>query len=432
MLPLFRYSIPIILFLAYVSTAFNIKTVFNPKITKSHTSSTTSFLPDVASPILSIFAAPILALTLFTSSATLDSQPAYANPAPLADVGLREFLVKDSNQLLRLSLPSSMTPSSPIDLPNDPGRRAQESVELVRLRLEQVGFAGKPSVWAACLKEVNNANSIVTSDEFLKSVPSSSKKKAQQMREQVDGTLEQLRDSIRKEDPKQTLAYQESAAAQIYEIRLLSMKSGLPYTLPPDVSKLPILKGRATVQFDISHSDTKNTFLLDDGMKSTTLPLTLTIDGYRAPVTSGNFVDLVKSGGYDNQKITSTDDLFVNTASKTSPRKIPLELFYKKDTSPTYHYSSDDDLRATESFADPFQSVGALGMVHEPEDNDSANSEFFFLKWDQGLVAPGRNTLDGSSACFGYVVENQGALEQIKSNDVITKATVISGIENLK
>ena len=47
-----------------------------------------------------------------------------------------------------------MKPGTPIDLVNDEGRKAQEAVELVRLRLEQVGFAGKPQVWNACLKEV--------------------------------------------------------------------------------------------------------------------------------------------------------------------------------------------------------------------------------------------------------------------------------------
>jgi hypothetical protein len=66
-----------------------------------------------------------------------------ASVAPLADVGLREFLVKDGRELLRLSLPSSMTKDAPINLQMDPGRQCQEAVELVRLRLEQVGFSGK-------------------------------------------------------------------------------------------------------------------------------------------------------------------------------------------------------------------------------------------------------------------------------------------------
>lgn len=69
--------------------------------------------------------------------------PAMASVAPLADVGLREFLVKDGRELLRLSLPSSMTKDAPINLESDPGRQCQEAIELVRLRLEQVGFSGK-------------------------------------------------------------------------------------------------------------------------------------------------------------------------------------------------------------------------------------------------------------------------------------------------
>ena len=173
-------------------------------------------------------------------------------------------------------------------------------------------------------------------------------------------------------------------------------------------------------------------FILDDGTKSATLPLDLVVDGYRAPITGGNFVDLVKKGKYDGAPVFSQNELFVNTGPDKGVRKIPLELFYKKDSRPTYHYSSDDDLRATEAFADPFQAVGALGMIRDPEDPDTASSQFFFLKWDQGLVAPGRNTLDGSSACFGYVVKNQGALEQIMEKDVIGKATVVEGGENFK
>ena len=112
--------------------------------------SSTSSSSKSSNPLLSTVAA----LTLLTNTLTVLPPPSLAAVAPLADVGLREFLVKDSNQHIRLSLPSSMKPGTPIDLVNDEGRKAQEAVELVRLRLEQVGFAGKPQVWNACLKEV--------------------------------------------------------------------------------------------------------------------------------------------------------------------------------------------------------------------------------------------------------------------------------------
>ena len=44
-------------------------------------------------------------------------------------------------------------------------------------------------------------------------------------------------------------------------------------------------------------------------------------------------------------------------------------------------------------------------MARSNDDPDSGSSQFFFLKWLQALVAPGRNTLDGYYSCFGYVVK---------------------------
>ena len=374
-----------------------------------------------------------LSLMLSFTTMTVATPPVSAAVAPLADVGLREFLVKDGGALLRLSLPSSMTAASPMDLPNDPGRQAQEAVELVKLRLEQVGFSGKPAVWSACLKEVNTANSIVQGEDFLKSVPQSRLKKAKEIVEETDRSLEELRDAIRKEDIKGTLAAQERAADQVYQVRKLAMKSDLPYEIPAEFASFPRLTGRATVRMEIARGGgSSKPFVLDDGTKSSTLPFDLVVDGYRAPITGGNFVDLVKRKMYDGTTVSSQNELFVNVGPEKGVRKIPLELFYKKDTTPAYHYSSDDDLRATEAFADPFQAVGALGMIRDPEEPDTASSQFFFLKWDQGLVAPGRNTLDGSSACFGYVVKNQGAIEQITASDTILKATIVEGVEFLK
>lgn len=386
----------------------------------------TQILVDAQSPLLSM----ALTLLLLLNSSP---PPAYASVAPLADVGLREFLVKDSSQLLRLSLPSSMTKGAPINLEVDPGRQAQEAIELVRLRLEQVGFSGKKPVWIACLKEVNEANKIANSDTLLNTVPKKDLSKANALLEELKTDIDNLRDAVRNEDIKSTISTQAKAADTLYELRLLSMKPGLPFDLSSDAAGRPVLKGRAVVNAVFKHGSGGKEFTLDDGSKSDTLELTMVIDGYRAPVTGGNFVDLVNKKHYDGMVINSVDDLFVNAGSSGGysengkVRTIPLEIFYKKDTSPTYHYTSDDDLRATEGHANPFQSIGALGMVHDPEDNDTGSDQFFFLKWDQGLVAPGRNTLDGSSAEFGYVVNNQDALTQIKKGDVILKMTVAKG-----
>ena len=116
-------------------------------------------------------------------------------------------------------------------------------------------------------------------------------------------------------------------------------------------------------------------------------------------------------------------------------RTIPLELFYKTDAEPTYSITSDDDNRALDTQLLPFQAYGALGMARDNDDTDSASADFFFLKWRQALIPPGRNTLDGYLSCFGYVVSENGdwVLKQVRPGDtVIERAKVVSGGELLR
>lgn len=87
-------------------------------------------------------------------------EPVEAAIAPLADVGIREFLVKDGSQLLRLSLPEGRNMLMGKDSIGKDGRVAQEQIELVRLRLEQVGFANN-AVWTPALADLNVATSLL-------------------------------------------------------------------------------------------------------------------------------------------------------------------------------------------------------------------------------------------------------------------------------
>jgi len=132
---------------------------------------------------------------------------------------------------------------------------------------------------------------------------------------------------------------------------------------------MPRLQGRATVECIIVKK--QGGFRLTDGSTSSEAILTIVLDGYHAPLTSGNFLDLVVRKFYNQMPIQAVDELFVKTGKPTNledgkidgfidpstkeKRSIPLELFYKKDREPTYGYTSDDDMRATESFVLPFQ-----------------------------------------------------------------------------
>ncbi len=74
-------------------------------------------------------------------------------------------------------------------------------------------------------------------------------------------------------------------------------------------------------------------------------------------------------------------------------------------------------------------------MGRETEDTDSGSSQFFLLKWNQALIPPGRNTLDGFYTCFGYVTSKNEKLilPQINQQaDGILSAKVVRGLDNLE
>jgi hypothetical protein len=59
----------------------------------------------------------------------------------------------------------------------------------------------------------------------------------------------------------------------------------------------------------------------------------------------------------------SSFHLYIKKGKKLVTRTVPLELFYKGDSEPTYGITSDDDMRATDAPTLPFQAYGALGMA---------------------------------------------------------------------
>ena len=358
--------------------------------------------------------------------------------APMADVGVREFLVKDGRQFLRLTIPLGDDDGFDSSPEAQDLKIAQENLELVRLRLEQVGFTN-PSAWGPALKDATMAANIIKSNRpFLVSGSDSSSTLSSQAEVIFDNNLipqlTVLNDAIRVKDVANTLTSQELSAKALADLRLLHLpKKQLPFTIPSEYMKLPRLMGRATVEMVLK---SPRGYRLEDG--KTVVPkvaLTLELDGYHTPITAGNFIDLVNRGYYDNMPLQRVEELTIQTGAspgKSSRATIPLELFYKNDKEPVYGITSDDDVRATETMALPFQAFGALGMARDNDGADTASTEFFFLKWKQALIAPGRNTLDGFYSCFGYVSSNEQLLSQVDLNsDIIESARVVKGQENL-
>ena len=188
------------------------------------------------------------------------------------------------------------------------------------------------------------------------------------------------------------------------------------YVTPiPDAYKdLPQLQGRATVEMVIQKADKNDKFNVN-GEVYPQAKLTMIIDGYAAPITSGNFIDLVANKNfYNNMAIQRSDgfvvqtgdpegesDGYVGTGGKAvgngphGERLIPLEIFVRGDKGPIYETTIEDDGRGGQATVLPFSAYGAMGWAREEYDANSGSSQFFWLLFDSDLTPAGKNVLDG-------------------------------------
>jgi len=161
--------------------------------------------------------------------------------------------------------------------------------------------------------------------------------------------------------------------------------------------------------------------------------LSKVIDGYNAPLTGGNIVDLVSKGYYYGKNITRSDGFAVQTgdndpegsvhgyvpAGATEERKIPMEISLKGEEDLINGASSEDEGKGYAAATLPFQ-------------NNLASFQFFWLLFKSDLTPVDKSLLDGRYSCFGYTVGNPDVLMGVKEGGVIKKATVVTGKENLK
>ena len=72
------------------------------------------------------------------------------------------------------------------------------------------------------------------------------------------------------------------------------------------------VQGRATVEMQVKLKEARQ-----EGVTGGTLRIV--VDGYNAPVTGGNFVDLVQRGFYNNMEIQRADGFVVQTGDPGPP-----------------------------------------------------------------------------------------------------------------
>lgn len=123
--------------------------------------------------------------------------------------------------------------------------------------------------------------------------------------------------------------------------------------------------------------------------------IVLQIDGDAAPITAKNFVKLVKSGFYDGLTIFRAQKNFVIQGGK-------------------------DDSADLTPIKGEFESNGVVNKISHKrgvismartDEKDSATSQFFITLSDSAA-----NSLDGSYAAFGYVIEGMEVVDALADN----------------
>jgi len=298
--------------------------------------------------------------------------------------------------------------------------------------------------------------------------------RGEQLIEAFRDTIEALVNATKARDETATFDEQRRALFALSEVGELMVKE-YPYLIPKEdkFSYLPRLQGRAKVTF---------TFKRGRGILGN---VTIEADGFAAPITAGNFVDLANRGFYTGLPIKSfkkkmgaapsvlgfADGGFLGLdpesleAEKNAvtvslpvlgsfqegfydpltakPRRIPLEILRldKKSGKPELSYSRNFfSLPSLEASIDApkdnkpvlnFDIPGMMAFNHPDKNVNGGSAEFFSLQKDSA-AAENSDLLNGQYAPFGFIIEGYDLYQSLKPGDVID-ATYVSewGILNL-
>lgn len=320
--------------------------------------------------------------------------------------------ITDGRALLRNALP----------IDNKEIRKVQED-------LEGISEALRSKRWGPIKSSVTKVERVLSKGQakILAAIPAERQADAQAALDHLQAGLAPLREAAETKDKEAVWLQRSALLDDVGQIEELMVKA-FPYEVPPEYSALPQLKGRATVVFETAKGN-----------------LTAVLDGYSAPITAGNFLDLVQRGFYDGVEFTRAEDFYVLQTGdpegpadgfidpKTKqPRTIPLEILVAGDSQPVYGSTLEDQGRFLDNPVLPFSAFGTLGMARPGNDPNGGSSQFFFFLFEPELTPAGLNLLDGRYSVFGYVVENKEVLEQLKQGDRIDKVRVVSGLDKLQ
>ncbi|KAL4856839.1 Peptidyl-prolyl cis-trans isomerase [Chlorella vulgaris] len=341
--------------------------------------------------------------------------------APPAWAGIGGGAVTNAKALLRYALP----------IDNKPIRKIQKELEAISDELRVPGSKSLGPVG----KSVRTASSTLDREGAAITAAFAPERKAAGLAavESLKQALTEFQAVLDAGDKQAVPIIQQKCLDAVGEVEQ-AMVRGFPFEVPQEYADLPQLKGRATVEMQFSFTDAR----LDNARGGT---MTMVLDGYNAPVSAGDFADLVRRGFYDGMEVQRADGFVVQTGKPEGDsqgfvldgklRTIPLEVMVKGDKVPVYEETLEENGRFRESPVLPFNAFGTLAIAREEFDSNSGSSQVFWLLKESELTPTGANLLDGRYAVFGYVVDGAPLLKEMQVGDKIVSAKIVAGEENL-
>lgn len=329
--------------------------------------------------------------------------------------------IKDPGALLRYALP----------IDNKAVREVQKPLEDITDSLKIAGVKALDPVE----RNVRQASRTLKQGKSLivEGLAESKKEHGMELLQKLEAGMDELQQIVEDRDRDAVAPKQKELLNYVGGVEE-DMVDGFPYEVPEEYQSMPLLKGRATVDMKVKVKDNPN---VDECV------FRIVLDGYNAPVTAGNFVDLVQRHFYDGMEIQRADGFVVQTGDPEGPaegfidpstektRTIPLEIMVEGEKSPFYGATLEELGLYKAQTKLPFNAFGTMAMARDEFEDNSGSSQVFWLLKESELTPSNANILDGRYAVFGYVTENEGLLADVKVGDVIQSIQVVSGLENL-
>lgn len=235
---------------------------------------------------------------------------------------------RDAESLLRFGLPFE----------SKEARALQDAVENVKNNLKVLLFIADPSLSYSpqarriefAKRDVSGARATINKNraKLLAVVPPNHRAAAEASLDKISAGLEPLESAIASEGSTSSgslqqrdaydtaFAAQEAVARELSTFEELLVPDDFRRPIPAEYKGLPALQGRAEVEMVLRRPDGSQYDV--EGRLFDEVRLRMVVDGYNAPLTGGNFVDLINRGFYNKKTVTRADG-FVVQAGDADP-----------------------------------------------------------------------------------------------------------------